>query len=139
MSVLLGSAKCQIGVGFAWHLPFLPPFSITPESAVSLPSILFERAAVLYNIGAIYGSMAASENRSEGEGIKRALSYLQTAAGTFEYLLKEVLPLLTSEISTLGGAGYDMTESFAQTMRDFCLAEAQECFWQKAVLGEFIY
>lgn len=81
--------------------------------------------------------MAASENRAEGEGIKRALSYLQTAAGTFDFLLKEVLPQLTSEISTLGGAGYDMTESFVQTMRDFCLAEAQECFWQKAVLGKY--
>lgn len=29
-----------------------------------------------------------------------------------------------------------MTESFLTTMREFLLAEAQECYWQQAVLRE---
>jgi programmed cell death 6-interacting protein len=51
-----------------------------------------------------------------------------------EHLLIKVLPTLQSELSTPGAAGYDMTESFITTMREFVLAEAQECYWQQAVL-----
>jgi hypothetical protein len=30
-----------------------------------------------------------------------------------------------------------MTESFLSALREFLLAEAQECYWQQAVLREF--
>ena len=48
-----------------------------------------------------------------------------------------VLPLLQGEMSTPNAAGQDMTESFLGCMRELVLAEAQECFWQQAVLREF--
>jgi programmed cell death 6-interacting protein len=51
-------------------------------------------------------------------------------------LVKAILPTLLTELSTAGAAGYDMTESFLTTMREFLLAEAQECYWQQAVLRE---
>lgn len=70
------AADSQIGVPFAYHLPFPPPFSLTPDSAVPLKSLTFERASVLYNIAALYGAMAAAERRTEIESIKRALGYL---------------------------------------------------------------
>jgi len=47
-----------------------------------------------------------------------------------------VLPTLKSELSSPQAAGYDMSESFLTTMREFVMAEAQECFWQQAVLSE---
>lgn len=65
-----------MGVAFAFHLPFAPPFSLTSDAAVSLPSLTFERTSVLFNIAALYATMAASERRMEAEGIKRALGYL---------------------------------------------------------------
>ena len=47
------------------------------------------------------------------------------------------LPQLKDELATPSAAGYDMTESFITAMREFVLAEAQECFWQQAVLRAF--
>lgn len=47
------------------------------DPTISLPSLSYERAGVVYNIAAVYSGLAAMENRDETEGIKRALTYLQ--------------------------------------------------------------
>lgn len=60
----------------------------------------------------------------------------QAAAGVLDHLVKTILPILQKDISTPSGAGFDMTESFLSVLREFVLAEAQECFWQQAVLRE---
>ncbi|CAD6580577.1 MAG: pH-response regulator protein palA/rim20 [Tremellales sp. Tagirdzhanova-0007] len=78
--------------------------------------------------------MAAAERRAEAEGIKRALGFLTAAAGIFNHLTITMLPIIQSELSTAAAAGYDMTDSFLGAMREFVLAEAQECYWQQAVL-----
>jgi programmed cell death 6-interacting protein len=70
------SSYRQIGVAFSYHTPFPPAFSITPDAPMPLNSLTFERAAVLFNVAALYASMAAAERRAELEGIKRALGYL---------------------------------------------------------------
>ncbi|ORY32117.1 BRO1-like domain-domain-containing protein [Naematelia encephala] len=134
LSFLATKFPSDISVPFSYHLPFPSPYAITPDSAVALPSLTFERASILYNISAIWASMAASERRAEAEGIKRALGYLSSAAGVLDHLIKVILPLLRSDIATPSAAGYDMTESFLGAIREFVLAEAQECYWQQAVL-----
>jgi programmed cell death 6-interacting protein len=63
-------------------------------------------------------------------------AYCQSAAGVLNHLVALLLPMLQSELSSLTAAGYDMTESFLTAMREFVLAEAQECYWQQAVLRE---
>lgn len=63
-------------MAFSYHTPFPPAFSITPDAPMPLNSLTFERAAVLFNVAALYASMAAAERRAELEGIKRALGYL---------------------------------------------------------------
>ena len=50
------------------------------------------------------------------------------------YLITSILPTLRTELPSPNAAGYDMTESFLGAMRDFVLAQAQECFWQQAVM-----
>lgn len=70
------SANEQIGVSFSYSLPFPPPYSISPDAPIALPSFTYERAAVLYNISSIYATLAAMERRAEAEGIKRALGFL---------------------------------------------------------------
>lgn len=47
-----------------------------PDAPISLPSLTYERAGVLFNAAAIYASLAAFERRAEAESIKRALGYL---------------------------------------------------------------
>ncbi|ODN73147.1 pH-response regulator protein palA/RIM20 [Cryptococcus amylolentus CBS 6039] len=125
----------DIGLQFAYFLPFPPTFSLSPDSPISLSSLTYERASVLFNTAALYASMAASERRAEAESIKRAIGYLTSAAGVLEYLIKNVLPTLKSEVSSPQAAGYDMTESFLGAVKEFVLAEAQECYWQQAVLA----
>lgn len=52
------------------------------------------------------------------------------------FLITSVLPTLKNELPTPNAAGYDMTESFLADVREFMLAQAQECFWQQAVMRE---
>ena len=147
----------KISLSFSYHLPFPVPYSLSPDTPISLPSLSYERASVLYNTAALYASMAAAERRAEAEGIKRALGFLtvstvkrrshlanesmlrnpQAAAGIFNHLTITMLPIIQSELSTAAAAGYDMTDSFLGAMREFVLAEAQECYWQQAVLREY--
>ncbi|WVR09313.1 pH-response regulator protein palA/RIM20 [Kwoniella sp. DSM 27419] len=124
----------DISLQFTFHLPFPPTYSLSPDAPVSLPSLTFERASVLFNIAALYASMAAAERRAEAEGIKRALGYLTASAGVVEHIIKTVLPVLRTELSAPQAAGYDMTESFLGAIKEFVLGEAQECYWQQAVL-----
>ncbi|WRT68722.1 pH-response regulator protein palA/RIM20 [Kwoniella shivajii] len=124
----------DISLPFTYHLPFPPTYSLSPDAPISLASITFERASVLFNIAALYASMAAAERRAEADGIKRALGYLTASAGILEHLVKNILLTLQSELSSPHAAGYDMSESFLGSLRDFVLAEAQECYWQQAVL-----
>ncbi len=58
----------------------------------------------------------------------------KAAAGVLKHVINTLLPILRKEVTTPTAAGYDMTESFLGVMRDFMLAEAQECYWQQAVL-----
>ncbi|WVW85259.1 pH-response regulator protein palA/RIM20 [Kwoniella bestiolae CBS 10118] len=134
LSFLSTKFPSDISLQFTYHLPFPPTYSLSPDAPVSLASITFERASVLFNIAGLYASMAAAERRAEAEGIKRALGYLTSAAGVLEHLVKHVLPTLQSELSSPHAAGYDISESFLGTLKEFVLAEAQECYWQQAVL-----
>ncbi|WWC71251.1 pH-response regulator protein palA/RIM20 [Kwoniella pini CBS 10737] len=124
----------DISLQFTYHLPFPPSYSLTPDAPISLASLTFERASVLYNIAGLYASMAAAERRAEAESIKRSLGYLSAAAGVLEHLIKNLLPTLQSELSSPHAAGYDMSDSFLSTIKEFVRAEAQECYWQQAVL-----
>lgn len=55
---------------------YAPAFdsSATP---ISLNNLVFERAALLFNLAALYSQLAAAEDRSSVEGIKRAASNYQ--------------------------------------------------------------
>jgi programmed cell death 6-interacting protein len=63
----------------------------------------------------------------------------QSAAGVLDHIIKVILPVLGPELSSPQAGGYDMTESFLSALREFLLAEAQECYWQQAVLRKLIF
>lgn len=87
----------------------------------------FEEAAVLFNLGAVYSQLAASEAVSTSEGLKRACRYFTLAAGVFERVGEQT-----------GGldlpAGSDVLPSAVQVIQEMMLAQAQECFVLKAIL-----
>lgn len=137
----------QIGLEFSYAHVFAPPSSIP----VTLRSLTFERAATLFNLAALYSQLAASEDRSTPDGLKRATLHYQVcsdspvtssptqpcpknAAGTFTFLRTAALPKLSippdAEESPL-----DLTVPFVHSLESLMLAQAQECAWQRAVAG----
>lgn len=55
---------------------YAPAF--TPSQLpLQLKNLLFERAAVLFNLGALYSQLASAEDRSTPDGLKRAIGHYQ--------------------------------------------------------------
>ncbi|CEP08994.1 hypothetical protein, partial, partial [Parasitella parasitica] len=90
----------------------------------------YEKACVLYSIGAVYSQLGNAENRSTTEGVKRACNYFQHAAGCFQLLLDTVVPEMRVPPTV------DMSVYALQTLINLMLAQAQECVWQKAAMDQ---
>jgi len=101
------------------------------DRKVTQANLLFERLSVLYNVGAIYSQLATSQSRTTAESLKRACQYFQNAAGSFEFLLTQANDLRLPP----GTVVEDFSEPTITSLKFLMLAQAQECFWQKAVLG----
>lgn len=94
---------------------------------MSQNNLRFELANVLYNLAALYSQLAVSQNRSTSEGLKSAYNYFCQAAGVISHLKTEVIP----ELRTLPPE--DMDTLTQECLQQLLLAQAQECFWSKAV------
>ncbi len=82
---------------------------------------------MLYNLAALYSQLALSLNRTTSEGLKSASNYFCLAAGVLSHLKSNLLPDLR------GIPPEDMDEMTLESLEQMLLAQAQECFWQKAV------
>ncbi|TFK47825.1 pH-response regulator [Heliocybe sulcata] len=126
--------KLPVDIGL--EIPYAPAFS--PSSMpITMKNLAYERAAVLFNLGALYSQLAASEDRSNAEGLKRALSYHQSAAGSFSFLLSSAVPPLRDTLQSEEEMPLDLTEAFVKSLELLMLAQAQECTWQRAVLDHY--
>ncbi|KAI6025189.1 BRO1-like domain-containing protein [Pisolithus microcarpus] len=118
------------------EISYAHPFSTSSSIPVTLRSLAFERASVLFNLAALYSQLAAAEDRSSQLGLRRATTYYQSAAGTLSYLSSSALPRLrfpadAEEIPT------DLTGPFVRCLENLMLAQAQECAWQRAVADHY--
>ncbi|KAF9450357.1 BRO1-domain-containing protein [Macrolepiota fuliginosa MF-IS2] len=103
---------------------------------ITLKSLVFERAAILFNLASLFSQLGASADRSNVEGIKQAVSYYQHAAGTLSYLNTAVLPNLTYP-PDIEETPLDLSAAFIQSLECLMLAQAQECSWQLAKLNQY--
>ncbi|KXN89114.1 pH-response regulator protein palA/RIM20 [Leucoagaricus sp. SymC.cos] len=103
---------------------------------VTLRSIVFEHAAILFNLASLYSQLGAQADRANVEGIKRAANYFQHAAGTLSYLSNAVLPkfLYTPDDEDMP---LDLSPAFVQGLESLMLAQAQECSWQLAKINQY--
>ncbi|EST04478.1 ALIX V-shaped domain protein [Kalmanozyma brasiliensis GHG001] len=145
----------NINLSFPWSLSFppsLPSWTSTISGAmeatksaeagpasgiayatsdtVAHPDLAFERANLLFSLAALYSSLGCAESRSEKESIKRATAWFQNAAG----ILQHILDTLVEPTRHLSPASSDLNPRLLACLRDLMLAQAQECFWQKAVM-----
>lgn len=107
-----------------------PTSSSASESIVSHPDLNYELASLLFSLAALYSSLGANESRSDKESLKRSLSYFQTAAGVLAHIRDKVVP----QMEHLQPVCPDMTPAMLEALEQVMLAQAQECFWQQAVL-----
>jgi programmed cell death 6-interacting protein len=99
----------------------------TDSRQVSQNNLRFELANILFNLAALYSQLAFSVNRTTSDGLKQACNYFCQSAGVLLHLRADVLPDLRTSPPE------DMDEMTLQSLEQLLLAQAQECFWQKAV------
>ncbi|KAH7295126.1 hypothetical protein KP509_27G033300 [Ceratopteris richardii] len=108
-------------ISFTW-------FDAFKGKKASQQSIHYEKAAIMFNLGAIYSQLALAADRSTPNGIKQACSSFQAAAGAFAYLRDNI-----SMKASLGSATMDVSFECAGMLEKLMLAQAQECFFEKVI------
>ena len=116
----------DIGIEFPWY-PWTGNFR---QVSISLENLQYERAAILFNIGALLSEEGVGGDRTSGDGLKNVSKQFQIAAGCMMQVSEEVLPLIFDKIPD------DISQNLCDALQNLLLAQAQECFWQKAVLDK---
>lgn len=109
-------------VRYAWHDCFRPS-----KKASTLASAELERAAVLFNLAAVHSRIGAAAVRGVGDGRRRACDAFQRAAGVFAFLREGVV-----RDTAVGCASVDVSAECVGMLEKLMLAQAQECFFEKA-------
>ncbi|WPH01903.1 Hypothetical protein R9X50_00475700 [Acrodontium crateriforme] len=113
----------DIGADFTWS----PSLGYNESHAHTENNIRFELANVLFNLAAMYSQLALASNRATGDGLKGAAANFCFAAGVINHLKTNVIPELRS------APPEDMDTLTLESLEALMLAQAQECYWQKAV------
>lgn len=113
----------DIGADFTWY----SSLGYNTNTPFSQSNLKFELANILFNQAALYCQIAATSNRSTVEGLKTAANYFCLSAGVISHMKTQVIPDMHST------APDDMDPSTLECVEQLVLAQAQECFWQKAV------
>ncbi|KAI9801239.1 MAG: pH-response regulator protein palA/rim20 [Piccolia ochrophora] len=119
-----GKFPIDIGADFTWY----PALGYNTQRPISQNNMSFELSNILYNLASLYSQLAYSLNRSSAEGLKSACNYFCMAAGVVSYLRSDVIPDMRSTPPD------DMDDVSLESLQHLLLAQAQECFWQKAVM-----
>ena len=118
-----GKFPIDIGVDFPWY----SALGYHKDKPTLQNNVRFELANVLFNLAALYSQLSFSSNRTTSDGLKIAAQYGIAAAGTLFFLRTEIIPDMRS------APPEDMDDMTLQSLEHASLAQAQECFWQKAV------
>jgi programmed cell death 6-interacting protein len=104
-SLSLIEPRFTISFSFTWYDAF------KSSKKCNAASIHFEKAAILFNLGAIYSQIALAADRTTANGLKTACNSFQTAAGAFAYLKENV-----AGKATAAGATVDLSPECAGTI-----------------------
>uniref|UniRef100_A0A0D9VIR3 BRO1 domain-containing protein n=1 Tax=Leersia perrieri TaxID=77586 RepID=A0A0D9VIR3_9ORYZ len=107
-------------LSFTWHDAFRPHLRRTAAS------LRFEKAAVVFNVGAASSRTAAAVDRAEEGGVKAACGEFQRAAGAF----RAAGEMMEGEGED---AVVDMGPEASAMLERLMLAQAQECCFERAL------
>ncbi|KAB5591907.1 PH-response regulator protein PalA/RIM20 [Ceratobasidium theobromae] len=126
--LLLTKFPTNIGLNVTYE----PAFPSLMRRSCSVEDLIFERACVLFNLAALYSQLGTAGGRNTTEDIKLVAAHFQNAAGVLQYLSKEVVPALASSLGQVAPMPSELLEPSLKSLEYLMLAQAQECFWQKA-------
>jgi len=106
----------EIRVNFSWHDAFTN--KVTMQT-----SIAYEKASILFQIAATHSAIAASQNRSDPEGLKLAFHYFRTCAGMLTYINENFLHAPST----------DLSREVIRFLVGLILAQATEVFLEKCI------
>ncbi|KAL4115765.1 hypothetical protein PRIC2_012771 [Phytophthora ramorum] len=115
------ATRTPLQLQFSWNDSFCPRKKST-QTGVS-----FEKAAVMFNAGALESQLGVQTDRSTAEGLKTACRHFMRAAGAFT----EVKDKLVER--TLGARTPDLSAEGLGLLTFLMLAQAQACFYEKAI------
>ncbi|RKF55952.1 pH-response regulator protein palA/RIM20 [Golovinomyces cichoracearum] len=122
-----GKFPIDLGVDFKWY----PALGYSKDKPIALNNLKFELASVLYNLAALYSQLAISSNRSTTEGLKLVCNYFCLAAGVIRHVQEKIIPEMQK------APPIDLDDSTLECIQHLLHAQAQECFWRKAVIDRY--
>lgn len=90
----------------------------------------YEKCCILFNIGSLVSQIACSQNSGTDDGLKTAAKYFQQSSGIYSHLKEIAYP----QINTLPTP--DLSVDCLSALSAIMLAQAQDCFYQKASAGK---
>ena len=100
-----------------------------PKQKSSQQNIHLEKAAVLFNLGAVYSQIGLSYDRNTVDGRRQASHSFIAAAGAFAYLRDNA----SMKASVGGSATVDVSVECAGMLEKLMLAQAQECVFENTI------
>ena len=113
----------ELGMRFVWR----DAFQTVAKQGES--DLRFEGACCLYNLAALCSLDAIHTSRATAEGIRQACALFQQAAGLLD-LVENAVSQAPWASRTTG----DLAPATLRTLRTLLLAQAQRCYYEKAVL-----
>ncbi|PON71039.1 BRO1- ALIX V-shaped domain containing protein [Trema orientale] len=110
-------------ITFVWHDTF------KSKHKASQQNIHLEKAAVLFNLGAVYSQIGLSYDRSTVEGRRQASHAFIAAAGAFGFLRDNEAAKASIGSSTT----VDLSVECAGMLERLMLAQAQECVFENTI------
>jgi hypothetical protein len=111
---LLELRFAEIRVNFPWHDAFT-------SKLITQTSIAYEKASIIFQIAATHSAIAASQNRSDPEGLKRSFYSLRTCAGMLTYINDNFLHAPST----------DLSRDVIKFLAGIILGQATEVFFEK--------
>ncbi|KAH9450432.1 hypothetical protein MJO28_014781 [Puccinia striiformis f. sp. tritici] len=141
LTYILPKFPDDVGVEFTYSSIFSSTTTVGSILPGELPSCLpitlsnlkFERACVLFNIGAISMSLGTQSPRTNTEQLKRVIGFFQQAAGCFNLLKEEVIRSIEVPPGTPNPPSPDLSISCLSALENLALSQAQESVWQQAI------
>ncbi len=87
----------EVQVAFKWKDAFDRGSLFGGRISLTVSSLAYEKACVLFNLGAISSIIAADQNVDSEDGMQKALKRLQLASGVFSQLKTSVVGLIQTD------------------------------------------